>query len=100
MSDCCEFCNAGETNGKRKNSRQHDKDGHAAKKRLRTDEELQASQSRTHKQEQQRVDEFDKTVVDVVSEFQPLSFFLTKVSGIDDRFNNTGAVSLKGSFEL
>lgn len=40
----------------------------------------------------------DKTVIDTIMEFQPISFFLTKVAGIDDKFNMTGAVSLKGRF--
>ena len=96
MCDFCAFCNAGETDDGRKHSRLCDKDNDAVKKRPRTGEEAREPQS--HKQEQQEVDGFDKTVVDVVSEFQPLSFFLTKVSGIDNRFNNTGAVSLKGTY--
>lgn len=42
--------------------------------------------------------EDDKTVIDTIMEFQPISFFLTKVAGIDDKFNMTGTVSLKGRF--
>lgn len=37
-----------------------------------------------------------KTPLDVFNEFQPVSFFLTKVHDIPSRFNTTGAMSLKG----
>ncbi|BFZ07683.1 hypothetical protein BsWGS_10722 [Bradybaena similaris] len=36
-----------------------------------------------------------KTALDVFNEFQPVSFFLTKVHDIPSRFNTTGAMSLK-----
>ncbi|CAG5127419.1 unnamed protein product [Candidula unifasciata] len=37
----------------------------------------------------------EKTPLDVFNEFQPISFFLTKVHDIPSRFNTTGAMSLK-----
>jgi hypothetical protein len=57
-----------------------------------------AERSEQHKRPGSRVwkGSGSKTVVDVFTEFQPLSLFLTKVRGIENRFNNTGAVSIKG----
>ncbi|XP_005105439.2 tyrosyl-DNA phosphodiesterase 1 isoform X2 [Aplysia californica] len=58
---------------------------------------------RTHKEpqgksplpEKKRKKDDEKTPQDVFEEFQPFSLFLTKVKGIPDKFNNTGALSLK-----
>lgn len=51
-------------------------------------EKVAKGESKTRKDE--------KTPLDVYNEFQPLSFFLTKVHGIPSEFNASGAMSLKG----
>ena len=38
----------------------------------------------------------ERTPQDVFNEFQPFSVFLTKVKGIEDKFNSIGAFSLNG----
>ncbi|XP_070179716.1 tyrosyl-DNA phosphodiesterase 1-like isoform X1 [Littorina saxatilis] len=83
----------GEKNLKRKSSPLPETDLKTEEKKPRTDRGAMKSQHQ--KREREKTRGFDKTIVDVFSEFQPLSLFLTKVRGIDDRFNSTGAVSIK-----
>jgi len=39
-----------------------------------------------------------RSPVDVFEENQPISFFLTKVAGIEEKFNRSHAMNLKGIF--
>ena len=88
LSEGC-LC-AGEKGSKRKEPSSSAVTDTGAAKKTRKDEGTGAAE------ECRQTSDFKKTVADVLAEFQPLSFFLTKVSGIDDRFNQTGAVSVKG----
>ncbi|KAL8615227.1 hypothetical protein ACOMHN_050268 [Nucella lapillus] len=88
-----EFEHEGERKGKRKNAQVLDKEADIAKKKSRAAENGGVGTSANHGGDGDS--HFTKTVADVVSEFQPLSLFLTKVSGIDSKFNTTGAVSIK-----
>ncbi|XP_076441620.1 tyrosyl-DNA phosphodiesterase 1-like isoform X2 [Babylonia areolata] len=90
-----EFDHRGYEKGKRKTTQTMDKDVDIAKKKPRSDERPGVSWSQGPGDVEKVTGNFMKTVADVVSEFQPMSLFLTKVSGIDDKFNSIGAVSMK-----
>ncbi|KAK7488420.1 hypothetical protein BaRGS_00020394 [Batillaria attramentaria] len=89
-----EFSHKVNGKGKRKSTPTEDKE--VLRKKIRKRDSGQTVEPETTRKSCGKVtSDFEKTVADVFSEFQPLSLFLTKVAGIEDRFNNTGAVSLK-----
>lgn len=89
-----EFYHKGEERGKRKTLPPEGKD--EVRKRMRKENTSHTSEwsDRPGTSKNRSGGDFEKTVAEVYSEFQPLSLFLTKVKGIEDRFNNTGAVSI------
>ena len=70
---------------------------HESPRNVRTPEKKRKSDSdRSPESVKKKIKDSDKNPLDVFKEFHPYNFFLTKVEGIPDKFNNTGAFSLKG----